>query len=221
MEKRKIIFGDYNTAVHGWTLTGWQLSAAEEKTNFIDKVSGDGSWDISTALTDGIPRYKDRTLTATFECSEGNRTSREAVIRHMVNELDGTRVDIKLPDDPSHHINGRLHVERQYNNLAHAAVTVTAICGPWKHANIEKVVELNATPEPQTVRLINEGRRAVVPTLTVNQGSTIAIEYDGATLELTEGEYQWPHLLLMRGHQPLTYSGIGSLRVSYREAVLE
>ena len=110
MEKRKITFGDYNTAVHGWTLTGWTLSPAEEKTNFVDKVGGDGSWDLSTALTDGIPRYRDRQLTATFECSEGTRTEREAKIKEMVNRLDGMREDIKLPDDIDHHINGKLHV---------------------------------------------------------------------------------------------------------------
>lgn len=219
MQKRKIIFGDYNTAVHGWTLTGWKLGAAEEKTNFVDKVGGDGSWDLSTALTDGIPRYKDRVLTATFECSEGTRMEREATIRQMINRLDGMREDIRLPDDLSHHINGKLHVVRNYNDLAHASVTVTAICGPWKLANIEKVMTLTATEAPQQAMLVNEGRRAVVPTLKVE--GTVVLEYAGASLELTSGEYQWPELLLTPGHHRVTHSGAGQLVISYREAVLE
>lgn len=220
MPKRKIVFGDYNTAVHGWTLTGWKLTAAEEKTNFKDKVSGDGSWDLSTALTDGIPRYKDRKLTATFECSEGTRMDREAIIKQMINSLDGMRVDIKLPDDPNHHINGKLHVARNYNDLAHASVTVTATCGPWKHADLEKATTLTATSSKQKVMLVNEGRRAVVPTLVVNRGS-ILITYGGTSVTLSAGTYQWPELVLTPGHHELTYSGAGQLVITYREAVLE
>ena len=77
MQKRKIIFGTYDTAVYGWTLTGWQLSPAEEKTDFVDIPGADGSADLSASLTGGIAKYYDRELVATFECSEGNRLSRE------------------------------------------------------------------------------------------------------------------------------------------------
>lgn len=219
MQKRKIVFGDYNTAVHGWTLTKWKLGAAEEKTNYIEKVGGDGSWDVSTALTDGIPRYRDRVLTATFESSEGTRLEREATIRHMINSLDGRRLDIRLPDDVSHHINGKVHVAREYNDLAHAAVTVTAVCGPWKLANLEKVTTLAAAEHPQKVLLVNEGRRAVVPEIKVDGAAVLA--YGGSALELTAGTYQWPDLLLTPGLHELTYSGTGSLVITYREAVLE
>lgn len=140
MEKRRIIFGDYNTAENGWTLTGWKLSDAEQKTNYVDKSSGDGSWDLSTAMTDGIARYKNRTLTATFECSEGDRLSREDKINYMINHLTGQRMNVILPDDGLHYVNGRLHVARDYNDLAHAKVTVTANCEPWRYANEETIV---------------------------------------------------------------------------------
>lgn len=219
MIKRKITFGTYDTAANGWTLTGWKLSAAEEKTNLVDKPGGDGSWDLSTALSDGIPRYRDRTLTVTLECSEGDRLNREAKIRQMVNQLDGMREDIELPDDTFHHINGKLHVVREYNDLAHAAVTVTAICKPWKFANAETVVTLTASSTAQTVRLVNNGRRAVVPTLTV--GGSVTLEYKTASKALSAGSYQWPDLLLTPGDHVLTLRGSGSLVIRYREAVLE
>lgn len=36
MEKRKIIFGNYDTALDGlWTLTGWSLSEPAYKSNFV------------------------------------------------------------------------------------------------------------------------------------------------------------------------------------------
>lgn len=222
MQKRRIIFGDYDTAASGWTLTGWKLSAAEQKTNYVDKPSGDGSWDLSTALTDGVPKYKDRTLTATFECSEGDRMSREEKIREMINLLDGMRKDIELPDDEFHFINGRLHVAKEYNTMAHASVTVTATCEPWKYSTVETVVALEATDSLQTVQLINSGRRAVVPTLKVEgSGASVRFIYGTASLALSPGDYSWPDLMLTPGIHELKFSGSGRVTIAYREAVLE
>lgn len=220
MQKRKIVIGDYDTAAYGWTLTGWKLSDAEQKTNYLEKPNGDGSWDLSTALTDGIPKYRDRSLTITLECSEGTRLDREAEIRHMINLLDGLRWEIRLPDDDFHHVVGRVHVIREYNDLAHAAVTVTAVCEPWKYTNAETVVALTATTSKQTAILQNNGRRAVVPTLKV-QGSSVLLQYGTASKALAAGTYQWPDLLLTSGRHSLIYSGSGSVTITYREAVLE
>lgn len=221
MKKRGLVLGTYDTADSGWVLqAGWVLTPAEQKTNFISKQAGDGSWDFSTALTDEIPRYKDRTLTATFECSDGTREDREAKIREMVNLLDGMRLNIKLPDDDHHYITGRVHVAREYNDLAHAAVTVSAVCEPWKYSNAETVVTLDATDAKQTVRLTNRGRRAVVPTIKV-EGASVLLEYGDASMALGAGTWQWPNLVLKTGGLVLTYSGLGKLSITYREAVLE
>ena len=223
MEKRKIIFGDYNTAVHGWTLCeGWSFSAPVHKSHYVDKPSGDGTWDLSTALTDGIPRYKDRNLKAAFECSEGTRTEREDIIRRMINQLDGLRMQIQLPDDDEHYLVGRLSVAREYNDLAHARVTVTAVCEPWKYAIEESVITLDARTNKSAVILENTGRRAVVPTITVEgDDSSVLLEYKTASIALSAGTYQWPLLLLTPGEHSVTYSGSGKIAIQYREAVLE
>lgn len=220
MLKRKIIFGDYDTAAHGWTLAGWQLTEAAQKLNYVEKIGGDGSWDLSSL--GGIPRFMDRTLTVTLECSEGDRLSREAKIRHLVNLLHGMREDIVLPDDETHYLSGRLHVVRDYNDPAHAAVTVTATCEPWKYSSTEKVITVTATSAAKTVQLVNDGRRAVVPLLKVEGSSaSVQLTYGSSTLALSTGSHQWPDLLLTTGSHTLTYSGSGSLTITYREAVLE
>jgi hypothetical protein len=220
MEKRKIILGTYDTAVHGWTLTGWQLGPAEQKTKYIDKPNGDGAWDISTAISDGVLRYNNRPFTATLECSEGTRQEREATIRHLINTYDGMVEDIHLPDDEYHHVSGRLHIAREYNDLAHAAVTVTAVCEPWKYANAETSVTVTATEEAQHVTLQNAGRRAMVPEIKVTGGSVL-LTYKNTSQELNAGTYQWPNLLLTPGDHALMYRGTGTITVTYREAVLE
>lgn len=219
MQKRKILIGDYDTAAFGWTLAAWKLADPTQKTKYEDKPSGDGSWDLSTALTDGIPRYTDRELTVTLELSEGTRLEREEIIRYMVNLLDGLRWPICLPDDDLHYITGRVHVAREYNDPAHAAVTVTAICEPWKYANTETVVTLTATSTARSTTLYNSGRRAVVPTLTVT--GSVVLGFGASTLSLSAGTYTWPDLLLTTGRHVLTYSGSGTVVLTYREAVLE
>lgn len=222
MTKRKIVIGGYDTAANGWTLTACKLSDPALKANYVNIPGGDGSWDLSTALTDGQPRYSDRTLTATLECSEGDRLSRETLIRQMINELDGLRHDIELPDDSYHHINGRVHIARNYSDLAHASVTVTATCKPWRYNNAETVVTLTAQTTERTARLVNNGRLAVVPLLTVSgSGASVRLVYGSASLALSAGEYKWPDLLLTPGAHSLTYSGTGTLKITYREAVLE
>ena len=220
MEKRKIILGLYNTADHGWTLAEWKLGKADQKTKYLDKPNGDGSWDLSTSLSDGIIKYKDRTLTARLECSEGTRMEREEKIRRMINRLDGMKVEIRLPDDDAHYVIGRLQIVREYNDLAHCAVSVSATCEPWKYANAETSITVAATEAKQTLTLYNNGRRAVAPIMTVT-GSSVLLEYGTASLAMGAGKYRWPNLLLTPGSHGVTYSGDGTITFTYREAVLE
>ena len=140
----------------------------------------------------------------------------------MVNLLDGIRENIELPDDPYHYITGRLHVAREYNDPAHAAVTVTAVCAPWKYSTTELVVNLTATTAEQTARLVNGGRQAVVPTLTVTgSGASVRLVYGSVSRTLSAGTYKLPDMLLTPGTHMLTYAGTGSMKITYREAVLE
>ena len=221
MVKRTIQLGSYDTATHGWTLASCMLSPAEQKTNYIDKPGGDGSHDLSTAMTDGIPRYYDRTLTVTLECSDGDRQSRQTKMSHIVNRLDGQRADIILPDHPDHYLTGRLHVAPNYNDLAHASVTITATCMPWLYDIENTVVELIASSTEQTVIFEITGRRAVVPTITVASSSQVRLIYGASSMVFSSGTYQWPELLLTPGEHDVKYIGSGKVTVTYREAVLE
>jgi hypothetical protein len=227
MQKRTIILGSYNTAEHGWTLSALLLSDPEQKTNYVEKTGGDGSWDLSTAQTEGIPRYKNRTLTATLECSNGTREDRELLINEMVNTLDGLEWKIVLPDRPDYYLFGRLHVAVNYSDLAHASVTVTGEVEPWLYSARETVVELDApitiSTEAATFYLWNHGRKVVTPLLTVN--GVARLTFNGVNTNLTTGSYKWPALQLLPGENVLIYTGSTggideTLTLTYREAVL-
>lgn len=227
MQKRTTILGSYNTAEHGWTLTGWVLSDPEQKTNYVERTGGDGSWDLSTAQTDGIPRYKNRTLTVTLEHSKGTREDREVLINEMVNTLDGLEWKIVPPDRPDYYLFGRLHVAVNYSDKAHAMVTVTGNVEPWLYSARETIVELTApitiSTETTNFSLWNRGRKVVTPLLTVN--GVARLTFKGVHTSLTTGSYKWPALQLAPGENILNYTGSTggineTLTLTYREAVL-
>ena len=223
MANRKMIFGTYDTDTNGlWTLTEWELEPAQPITNLVE-VPGriKGPLDLSTVLTDGEPRFGSRTLVAVFESSEGDRLARKARIDTMVNWLTGWRMNIVLPDDPDRYLVGRITVEPLYNDLAHASVQVTAVCEPWLYNSEETVVELTAATTEKTATLSNPGRMTVVPLLEITgTGASVLIKFGTASWTLGPGTYQLPDLVLPQGDHLLTYSGTGSVKLTYREAVL-
>ena len=223
MARRKMIFGSYDTDINGlWTLAEWELGPAPVITNMVD-VPGriKGPLDLSTVLTDGEPRFGPRPLSATFESSEGNRLERKARIDTMTNWLHGWRMNIVLPDDPDHYLVGRVMVEELYNDLAHASVQVTAECEPWLYNKEETVVELTAATDEQTATLSNPGRMTVIPLLEIiGEDASMLIKFGTASWTLGPGTYQLPDLVLPQGDHLLSYSGTGSAKLTYREAVL-
>lgn len=223
MQKRGMRFGDYVTAAAGWTLTGCKVSSPEPKTYYVDKPGGDGSWDLSSTLTDGRAQYKDRELIATFELSIGDRATRDALIRMMFSEIHGRRVAIELPDcKEDYYMVGRVSVTKDYNDMAHAAVTVKATCEPWLYSYAPSVWTVTAHSTEQTKTLPNNGARAVVPSIYVEgENASVVLIYGNSTIALSEGVYKWPELLLVPGYNPLKYKGTGTIRIEYQEAVLE
>lgn len=219
MEKRSITLGSYDTAANGWTLTSWNLSAAKRKEILVDKPGGHGHWDLSAVLTDGEPVYEARTLTAILECSEGDRLTREAAIDTMINWLDGWPMNIVLPDKPMQYLTGVVHVERLYNDLAHASVALEVTCEPWRYNVVETVFNLTATATAQTEDIVNPGRLAVVPLLEITGGS-VSLVFGPSSWVLSPGSYRLPDLRLTHGTHKLTYSGTGTAKITFREAVL-
>ena len=222
MEARKLVLGTYDTVLNGpWTLASWELSAAQYRSQIVTVPGRDGDLDLSAALTDGTPRYGNRNLTATLERSDGTRQERETAINTMVNWLDGWRLDIRVPDDEGHYLVGRVRVVRNYNDMAHASVTVTAVCDPWRYSNHETVIRLTAGAEAQPARLTNSGRRTVVPTIQITgEDASVTLVYGTYSWVLGAGSYQLPDLVVPQGGIPITYSGTGVIGFTYREAVL-
>jgi hypothetical protein len=220
--KRGMVLGDYDTANAGWTLTGWSFEEPEVQTSYVEiPWRADGPLDASTVLTGGDPRYGSRTLAAVFECSEGTRDDRERIISRMVNQLHGRRKNITLPDDRSRYIVGRVKVRKVYSDLAHASVEIEAICEPWRYSKTETRLELLVTENARTEAVCNNGRKVLVPELTVTgYKANVHISTGDLAWTLTAGTYRLPDLRLPTGATLLTYSGSGQVTIKYQEAIL-
>ena len=226
MEKRRIIFGEYDTAEDGlWTLASWKLTKAQQVQSFVSVAGRFAPLDLSTYLTDGQPYYGSAAREVRLESSEGTRLERKDRISLLVNYLDGRTVDIFLPDDPDHYLVGRVQVQPDYNDMAHCAVVVSAVCEPWAYAVEATEVTLTAAEDEQTAQLINSGRLAVVPVVEVL--GEVVLEFGTQSWTLATGTYTLPELcltpgtgLVLPGIHELTYSGSGTVALTYREAVL-
>ena len=218
MEKRKILLGGYDTAEELWTLSAWKFSDPTHEQNLVKIPGSSVTLDLSDALSDGEPAYNTRTLTATFETSEGDRLERKTRITEMVNRLDGRRMDIILPDDPDRYITGRVSVQVGYNDPAHASVSITAVCDPWRYSDTDTVVTLTAASSEKTATLTNTGRKPVIPTVEVT--GSVTLTFEEQTHALTAGSYILPDIYLTPGDHALTYKGSGAVTLTYREAIL-
>lgn len=219
MQKRGFLFGEYDTALLGWTLSAWTLSNPVYRSTIVSVPGRDGDLDLSTVLTDGVPCYQNRTLSVTLELSEGCRLERDLLISATINKLDGMRMKIVGPDDLAHYLEGRVHVEMLYSNLAHASIRISAVVDPWRYALSETSVSVEAAEDEQTLMLVNRGRAALIPSIVVT-GDDVRLSIDGASRVLSEGEYTLPDLVLKTGETVVRYSGNGNVKFVYREAIL-
>lgn len=222
MEKRKILIGNYDTALEGlWTLSALNLSEPALKTEYISIPGLSGDLDMSTALTDGEPTYNNRTLEFTLESSEGTREERNRKIADMINQLDGFTHNIILPDDSIHYLTGRVSIKVNYSDLAHASVTVTANCEPWLYNIAETRVMVEVAGQSSVfATLRNQGRKAIVPKIEIDSEFSVRIKFNDNQWEVSKGTYSIPGIFLRTGSHPIELIGAGTVIFTYREAVL-
>lgn len=216
---RKAIIGDYDTAAQGWTLCACALDPPAWRENLVEVPGMDGALDLSP-YPSGEVAYSPRTLSITLECSAGTRDSRETAINTMVNALDGKSLKITLPDGVDHYVWGRVRVARQYSNLAHAQVIVSATCDPYRYKAAPTTVT-GTVPESGTLSLtLANERRPVVPTVEVSAAATLT--FGGKDIAVAAGSHRSLDIRLAAGSNTLAVTAAAGTTVSvtYQEASL-
>lgn len=216
---RKAIIGEYDTAARGWTLCAYALDPPAWRENLVEVPGMDGALDLSP-YPGGEVAYSPRGLSITLERSDGTRDSREAAIDAMVNALDGKSLKITLPDGADYYLRGRVRVARQYSDLAHAQVIISATCDPYRY----KAVPTTATgivPESGTLALtLANERRPVVPTVEVSAAATLT--FGGKDIAVAAGTHRSLDIRLAAGSNTLAVTAAAgtTITVTYQEASL-
>lgn len=192
-------------------LVSCSLSAPEADIYRVKVPGRSGSLDLSQYL--GGTQFGDRTLDMVFQGLLGADVSR------VQQDLEGNLMKIGLPDG-LYYMAGTCHVAGANEYEPVNAIHITAVCDPWRYAEVPVSRSVSVTTAPQDVTLENRGRMTVVPKLTVS-GGNIHITVDGADHILTPGAWLLPDLSVSGGGSlVLQVSGEGTLDISYREAIL-
>lgn len=223
MTHRYFILDKFNTwADWHCTLTAKDIPDAEPKTNYVNIEGAHGTLDLTEALAGG-PVYSDRTISASFMCSEGDHKERETLLREIRKALHGRKIQIIEPDDPTHYFLGRVKIKASMNHMAYLEFTIEAVCDPWRYAVNETNRVVNSLEDVTTsIVLHNYGIKVLRPTLrVVGTGSgAVAITCRGVTTELGDGSYYMDTVKLAPGANVVEITGAGVVTFIYREADL-
>lgn len=218
MNRRFFILDKFNTW-YDWrcTVTAKNVTAPEPKTKYIDIEGASGSLDLTEALT-GEPVYSDRTVTASFMCSEGTHKERAALLRQIRTAIHGRKIPIIEPDDPEHYFLGRVKIKEESNQPAFLTFSIEAVCEPYRYAINETTRAVALTDRRVDLVINNDGDKTLCPVAVVS-GSAV-ITYKGETMPLTTGAYKIAGIRLTPGANVVGVSGTGTASFVYREAVL-
>lgn len=216
--KRFFIIDKYNTW-YDWrlTLTEKNVTPPEVKTNYVELDGMSGTLDLTEALT-GEATYADRTVAATFMCSEGTFYDRVRMMQDIITALHGKKVAIVEPDDPGHYFLGRARITPAAGNHAYTEFELEAVCEPWRYAINETERRVDVASSSVNVVIRNEGVKTLCPTIAVT--GSVTISFGDFSQELTTGVYKITDLRLRHGVTVIGVTGSGTVTFTYREATL-
>lgn len=217
--EREFTFDDIKT-FHTWhlILTAKSITPPTVKTNYVNIGGMSGTIDLSEALT-GEPTYNDRTISAKFWTNEGNRQSRERLLREITTTLHGRKIKVIEPDDPDHYFIGRASIKSVNNILPYAEFTIDIVCEPWRYSitDTHRSVSVNSAT-PVNIVISNSGIKTVCPTIIVV--GAVTVKYDDVVLEFGDGTYKSSSIKFKHDISTVSISGNGTVTFTYREADL-
>lgn len=215
---RNIEIGDKKTFDDwGLILTSFDMGVPSPKTNYVDIPYGDGSIDLTQALT-GQTNYSNRTGSFTFDLLELPQ-DRQSLINEITNYLHGRVFDLILPDEPQYVYRARLSVSSIKTSMILNKLVVDVVSEPYKLKLEDTVRNVVVTDVVQTITCSNE-RMRVVPKITTDEEITIVFKYQ--TITVNAGAHNLSGIVFTEGDNELKISGtVGAkVEIRYREGLL-
>ena len=139
-----VTFGEYNSW-DTWHLipTGRpSIAPPAVKTNFVEVPGGNGSLDMSNALT-GYPTYGDRTGSITFMCLD--KRPWQEIYDSILYALHNKSMRMTLSEDPNFYYEGRFEASQWQTNADYSTIDISYTLKPFKTSVESKVVLFDET----------------------------------------------------------------------------
>lgn len=215
---RGILIGEKHTFNDwGLILTRVEIGYPAPKTNYIDIPHGDGSIDLTEAIT-GDVKYNNREGTFEFDLID-NPQIRTTLLNEIGEYLHGKKFDIKLPDEPTIVYRSRLAINNVRTSYYLNKVVIDVVSDPYKYKDEETVYTVPMTGSAVTVNLENS-RKRVIPKITVSE-STVVV-YKEYTATINAGTHQLTWLILEKGDNEVSFTSTSGTEVvvTYREGLI-
>ena len=201
----------------GVYLTSLFVGDAEPKENYVDIPFGDGSLDLTEAVT-GEVSYSNREFEAIFTIKPP-RSEWPDLVRMMQAYLNGIKRKIRIADEPDYYLIGRCKTGFKKDGVL-GRLTVSATCEPWKLKNAPTVKSVTIPASGTVTAYLPNSRKRVIPTITTS--AEISIIFDGKTTVVTTGTHKFTNIVLVEGENQMTITGTTGTTINfeYREGAL-
>ena len=211
-----VIFNNEKSAYYDWNivLTKASIPLPSIKTSSVDIKGANGILDLSEVLT-GDVCYGNRDIKLTFAMMEDR--DYYSTMTDIANYLHGKKVTLKLSNDDEYFYSGRAVISMCEYSYGKSSLVITMSADPFKYSVTESNAFVNLNNETRSLVLPNK-RMRVAPTLVVT--GSVTMTFEGKTYTLQAGEQQLLNFVLSEGNNTVSFSGTGSVKITYRQGAL-
>lgn len=192
--------------------SGVKIGTPDVKTEEVEVLGSDGTIDYTEYF--GEIFYKNRSLTFPFTIKAKTPEYIDQVYKDVCKKIHGKKVEIVLDWDTDYYFKGRITVGELTHQKRIGTFTITCDCEPYRYKN-DVTVSACAVSGTTTVTYIND-QKNVTPQFKISSPMTISFENVTTTIK-TDGTFTVPGIVFKEGENVVTYTGNGTVEVSYQE----
>lgn len=194
------------------------IGAAEPKESYISIPYGNGSIDLTEALT-GEVAYADRELEFGLvfpaDASEWDQTRQQ-----LVADCHGKKLPIIMPQYPDYYFVGRVKIGSVAKDNSVATLKVTVKSEPYMY-KLDKTVMIKIVPATGELKLdLHNELMPALPTFTAS--AEVRIDFAGSSFNHSAGAFAYADVLLRPGHNPIAITAVPGteVKIEYQEGAL-
>ena len=224
-------FGDVHSYDDlGLLLLEKEIGSPQIKTNKVDLPGANGSIDLYKAVS-GKPVYKDRVLS--FKFIVLNAKKRWAYIySKLLNILHGKQMRIIIDDDTNYFYEGIVSVNTWKCVKTSGEIVIDCDVDPFKYeirtsdeqwfwdpfSFIDGIAQTTTYKLNGTKKVFVYSLEEYIPTIISD--CNIQIVFNGVTHTMQAGTKKFYDIELKKGYNEFTFTGNGTVKVSYRRCIL-